>query len=147
VTDPTGHDPLLRALAYGHPALMLCALGLVGFALRLGLGLRAARRGLETREAARYRRHLRVGKLAVGLVAVGWVGGAVSMFVLRGQTPFGTLHALAASVALVLFAATAWLGRKLERGQSRARETHALLALAAVAAAAAAAGTGIVLLP
>ena len=57
------------------------------------------------------------------------------------------LEALAGTLAALLFAATAVLGRRLEQGQSRPHEAHAFLAALAALAAGAAAITGFVLLP
>ena len=86
-------------------------------------------------------------KLAVALVALGAAGGPLSMALLRDREPFETAHAWFATLALVLFLATAWLGRRLERGRGRPLDAHALLAALALLAAGVAAVTGFVLLP
>ncbi len=145
--DPTGHDALLRWLAYGHPLWMATSLGVAAFALRAGLRLRGKRLEHERRSAAERRRHVRLGKTAVALVLVGFGGGPLSMALLRGREPFGTAHALAGCLTVLLFASLAVLGRRLETGRGRPLGAHALLALAACLAAALSFATGLVLLP
>jgi len=70
--DPTGHDAFARALAYGHPTLMLAALALAGLALRAGVGLRRTRLRQASREPevplhepGLVQRHLRLARPAV----------------------------------------------------------------------------------
>lgn len=99
------------------------------------------------RDPSERKRHLRLAKPALVLLLVGFAAGPVSMMWLRGEAPFATLHALAGSLAAGLFAAAAWVGRRLERGASRAFDVHAWLALAAMLAGALAAVAGFVLLP
>ena len=66
------------------------------------------RRRLGTRrDPATRTRHLRTAKLAVSLIAIGFVGGPLSMAFLRGRDPFETAHAWIATLALGLFLATA----------------------------------------
>jgi hypothetical protein len=147
-SDPTGHDAVARALAYLHPAWMIASLGLALLALRAGLGLRRAR--LVARRPpnpAELRRHLRVAKPAVWLLAAGFALGPLSMWWLRGRAPFATAHALAGVLAIALFAAAAWIGRRLEHGRSSAAGLHALLATLGVLFGALAAAAGFVLLP
>jgi hypothetical protein len=126
---------------------MLVSLGLAAATLRAGLRLRAGRlrgaRGL----AAERRRHLRLAKLSVPMLFAGFLAGPASAVWLRGWEAFATLHSWIAIVALLLFAATAWLGRQLEHGALGRREIHGRLAIAALLAGAAALGTGFVLLP
>jgi hypothetical protein len=69
------------------------------------------------------------------------------MLVLRGRDPFGTAHAWVGSAAAALFVAAALLGRRLERGRSRALDLHALLGVLALLLGAVAFATGFVLLP
>jgi hypothetical protein len=145
--DPTGHDPLAFYLAYLHPLWMLGSLALAAATLRAGLLLRRARRRGQGRSAADYRRHLRLAKPTLFCVAIGFAGGIASSVMLRGWEALATAHGAIAVAALTLFLATGALGRRLERGQSRAVEWHARLAAVAVLAAAAALGTGLVLLP
>lgn len=126
---------------------MLVSLALAAAALRSGLRMRRARlRGLARRPGER-RRHLRLAKAAVAMVSAGFAAGLVSAVWLRGFEPLATLHGWLAVVALALFAATAWLGHRLEHGALEHRELHAGFALAALLSAAAALGTGFVLLP
>ena len=128
--DPTGHDAVLRALAYGHPALMVAALGLAIAALRAGLRIRRTRR--------------QSGSTRGLLVSALW---------LRNWTPFGTFHAWLGLLAATLFATAGWLGTRLLRGQergdarARAARAHGLAGTLAVLAGAVAATAGLVLLP
>jgi hypothetical protein len=126
---------------------MLSSLVLVGLALRAGLALRRARRLGQRRSAEAYRRHLRLAKPALVLIALGFTGGIASSAWLRGWGVFETAHGLVASAALATFLATGALGWQLEHGRSRAVEWHARLAALSVLLAAAAIGTGFVLLP
>lgn len=137
----------MGALAYGHPLWMVASIVLAGAAARSGLRMRRARRLGARRDPEDRRRHLRVAKLAVTMVAIGWVGGPLSMALLRDRVPFETAHAWIATSALAFFVATAWLGRGLERGRHRRLDAHAMLAMAALLAAGVAAITGFVLLP
>lgn len=150
--DPTGHDALARFLAYGHPVLMLFALALAAFALRAGLGMRRARRGLAPRQAGLLQLHTKLAKPAVGLLLLGFVGGPISAVVLRDWSPFGSFHAWLGIVAAVLFAATGWLGHTLARGavagdRREAARRHGLIAAIAMLVGATAAAAGMVLLP
>jgi hypothetical protein len=126
---------------------MLVSLVLATLTLRAGLALRRARRGRAPRDPRLRQRHLRLAKPAVALVGIGFLGGPVSAVLLRGWEPFASFHgALGLGVALLLGAA-ALLGRRLERGRSRAFEVHALLGALGVLGAALAAVAGFVLLP
>lgn len=145
--DRTGHDALAFYLAYVHPAWMLLSLALALAALRAGLVLRRARRLGQRRSADAYRRHLRLAKPALVMLALGFAAGIASSVGLRGWNAFGTAHGLVATAALATFLATGTLGWRLERGRTRAVEWHARLAALSVLLAAAALGTGFVLLP
>lgn len=128
---------------------MVATLALAALALRLGLRLRTTRRGRLRRDPRLRRDHLRAAKLSVALLLPGFALGLASAFWLRGMAPLASAHGWIASAALVLFVATAVLGRRLERGGARRElfDLHAALALAATFAAAAALFTGFVLLP
>ena len=126
---------------------MVASVVLAGLALRAGLRLRRARRNKSSGVARARARHLRVAKPAVAAVLAGFVAGPLSMFFLRGRTPFATLHALLGSLAAGLFLAAAVLGHRIEEGSSRAVDVHGMLGLFAFLAAAGAAIAGFVLLP
>jgi len=134
-------------LAYGHPAWMIAALGLCLFAFRIGLSLRRAHRARRRPPRGARPLHLRVAKIGVTLALTGAVLGPVSVALLRDWTPMSSFHALLGGIAAVLFAGAALQGRRLERGDERARSAHALLGGAAVSIALAAAIAGFVLLP
>lgn len=137
-----------RALAYLHPLFMLASLALALLALRAGLALRRARRRGTRREGRVLARHLRLAKLAVTLLPIGFAAGIASAVLLRGRDALGSTHGWVSSATLALFLAAAWLGRGLERRRpGAAPDTHALLAVLAVLCAAASLFTGFVLLP
>ena len=131
---------------------MVSVLVLLGMALRSGLKLRGARlrRGALPRGARQ--RHLRIAKPALVLACLGFLLGPLSTFLLRGWTPFSTLHGALGTLAAALLIATGLLGRALERaGSGEAseglRERHARMALLAAGVSALAAFAGFVLLP
>jgi len=146
--DPTGHDPILRLLAYAHPLWMLASLTLAFLALRSGLRMRSARRRSGARRDPKERtRHLRLAKTALAMLLLGFSAGLASAVWLRGWEIFHTAHAFVSSTALLGFLTTGVLGRRLERGHQSVRELHGLLALLSTLLAVAAFGTGFVLLP
>jgi len=126
---------------------MLAALGLAARALALGLRMRRARLRGTPRRAGDRRAHLRVAKPAVVMLLVGFAVGPASALLLRGWDPFRSIHALIATLAMLLFAASGVLGRRLERGRGRPLEAHAVIGLAAMLAGAASFATGFALLP
>ena len=147
MNDPAAHEGLARWLAYAHPLWMVASIGLAALALRKGLGLRRARLRHLRPEPAALRGHLALAKPAVAMLLVGFLAGPLSMVTLRGRDPFETAHGWIGATTIVLFVATAWMGRQLELRRSRSVDTHALLAALAMLAAAVAALTGLVLLP
>lgn len=126
---------------------MIGSLALAAVTLRVGLALRRARRLGHRRNAADYRRHLRLAKPALLAITVGFVGGIGSSLGLRGWSAFTTAHGAVAAAALLAFLATGAIGRRLERGDRALLEWHSRLAALAVLLAAASIGTGFVLLP
>ncbi len=126
---------------------MVASLGVVALALRAGLRLRRARFGREPRTPDLLRTHLRLAKPAIALICVGFLAGPISVFWLRGWTPFATFHAWLGILTAALFVAVAIVGRRLERGRGRPVDAHAILAGLAVLAAAVAVVAGLVLLP
>jgi hypothetical protein len=127
---------------------MAASLACLLLALRAGLALRRARRGVARGDTLRLRRrHLALVKPAVVALAIGFVGGPLSMLWLRGREPFETAHGFVGVTAAALLVAAAWMGRRLERGRTRARDVHALLGVLAALAACGAAAAGLVLLP
>lgn len=145
--DPAAHDPVARWLAYGHPTLMIIAIGLVFVALRRGLDLRRRRLRGERGRGARVAAHAAIAKPAVILVVLGLAGGLVSAVLVRDWAPLRTFHGWVGVLAAALFVATGWLGGQLLRGRSRAVDAHGGLGLVAFLAAAVAAVAGFVLLP
>ncbi len=147
VDDATGYDSVSFYLAHVHPVWMLASIALSVATLRAGLRLRAARRRGLRRSADHYRGHLRLAKLTIVMLWLGFAAGLASSVFLRGWDALGTAHGFVGSTALALFTATAILGRRLERGTARDPEIHGWSGLLSVLAAAAAFGTGLVLLP
>jgi hypothetical protein len=144
---PGDPEALARALAWVHPAWMLASIAAAATALRLGLRLRRARLAGLPRPPELRRSHLRIAKPAVAAVLAGFALGPISAVALRGFEPFDTFHAAVGIATASLFAAAGWLGHRLARGRSRARDLHALLGGLAVLLAAVAAVAGFVLLP
>jgi hypothetical protein len=126
---------------------MTASLGVAVLAARSGLRMRRARRGRALRDRADRTRHLRTAKVAIVAIVFGAAGGPLSMAWIRDRAPFGTAHGYVGLTALALFVALACVGRRMERGRSRSRELHALLAALALLAGGVAAITGFVLLP
>jgi len=126
---------------------MVGAIVLAVLALRAGVEVRRARARGRGRIARLRRRHVRLGKLAVPVVVVGFAAGPLSMAWLRDRAAFGTLHAAIGVTVAALFVVTAVWGRRVEQGRLDAAALHGRLALVAVIGAAAAAITGFVLLP
>lgn len=134
-------------LAYGHPLVMAVTLGIVIFALRLGLKLRKSRQGQGRRVATDRAQHLLFGKIAVALICVGAIGGPLTMRLVRDEKLFQSFHAWISVLVVLLFVATAIVGKKLENGERSVREIHARLGVMAFLAAAVAAVAGFILLP
>ena len=137
----------LRLLAFVHPAWMVTSVALAVATARLGLEIRKRRVsgravGLELR-----RRHLRLGKTAIGLVLVGFVLGALSMVWLRERSAFESFHGILGVIVSGLFAWTGLSGRALARGDQAARNLHRGVAAASIGAALLSAVAGFVLLP
>jgi Protein of unknown function (DUF4079)/Eukaryotic cytochrome b561 len=126
---------------------MAASLMLAGLALRAGLVLRRARAARRPAPRGARRRHLRLAKPAVALVLFGFAAGPVSSVWLRGWSAFESFHGWVGGVAAALFIATAWYGRRLEKGRAASRNAHALAGGLAMLAAAVAAVAGFVLLP
>jgi hypothetical protein len=126
---------------------MAGGIALALLALRAGVAVRRARRRGEGAISALRRRHLSLAKPAALLVLAGFLGGPLSMWLLRDRAPFATLHAALGVIAATLFVATALLGRRVEQGRLDAAALHGRLGLAALIAAGAATAAGFVLLP
>jgi len=126
---------------------MVATLLLASATLRLGFQLRSMRHRQERRPPDLRRRHLRLAKITIAFVAIGFLSGPVSALLLRDWTPFGTFHSWIGSAAAAFFFSAALIGRRLERGESRALDLHGVLGLVATLAAGLAAVAGFVLLP
>lgn len=134
-------------LAFAHPAFMIASLVVAVMTARMGLEIRRRRaRGAPVGGALRAR-HLRFGRRAITMVAIGFVAGPVSMFLFRDRSVFDSFHGILGIIVLGLFSATGWTGRALSRGDREARGIHRLAAAAAIGSALLAAVAGFVLLP
>jgi hypothetical protein len=143
LTDAT----TLRLLAFVHPAWMVASLALALATARLGIRIRRRRQTGRPVGGTLRGRHLRLGRLAVTLVAIGAVLGPVSMAGLRGRPVFDSFHGVLGLVVTGLFLWTGYSGRALAKGDQAARGLHRLVAAAAIAAALLEAVAGFVLLP
>jgi hypothetical protein len=126
---------------------MVAALALAFAALRAGQRIRRVRRSGARRTPDMRTAHLKWAKPAVVLVLIGAITGPVSMALLRGESPLGTLHAWLGIAVALLFGAAGVVGRRLEHGRGASRDVHTLLAVLAVLAGGAAAVAGFNILP
>jgi hypothetical protein len=126
---------------------MVGGIVLAVLALRAGVEVRRARARGVGRIPDLRRVHLRLAKIALPVLAIGFVAGPISMWWLRARRPFGTLHAVLGLLVVALFGTVAVFGRSVEQGNLDAATAHGRLALLAVLAAGAAAIAGFVLLP
>ena len=145
--DKARADTLLAALSYAHPALVVVGLLLALWALRLGLSLRDFRVRRIIPPKGSLGRHLRLSQPAAILLTVGFAVGPVSSFVLRGWTPFTSLHAWAGVAAVACFGSTSLIGLKLKKKRSKRSQLHGVLGMVGMLAGALAAVTGIEMLP
>lgn len=138
---------LLRMLAFVHPSWMVATLALAVWTARLGLEIRRRRAGRQAVGPELRRRHLRLGRLTLSGVALGFGLGPVSMFLFRDRAVFESFHGVLGLIVLGLFAWTGWSGRALRRGDEQARDVHRLAAAASIGAAMLSAVAGFTLLP
>jgi len=137
----------LRLLAFVHPAWMVASLSMAVWTARLGLAIRRERiLGRPVGKSLR-ERHLRSGRRAIGMIAVGFVLGPISMALFREQAWFESFHAILGLIAFGLFAWTGWSGRALARGNREARDIHRIAAASSLAAGLLSAIAGFILLP
>ena len=126
---------------------MVVSLALAFLALRSGLSLRRSRIRRAGRTPEMRPRHLRFAKPAAAMVAVGFLAGLGSWAWLRGGEVLGTFHGFVGVTAVSLFIAAAVVGHRIEKGESKAFDVHALLGGLALLVGALAAVAGFVLLP
>jgi hypothetical protein len=126
---------------------MTAAVLACGLALRSGMAMRRSRRFRTRRAPGLREKHLAIAKPAVAAIVLGFIGGPISALWLRDWEPLRTFHGWIGIAAAALFIAAMLLGRKLERGKSRAFDAHALLGLLAMLVAVVAGVAGFVLLP
>ena len=107
---------------YLHPVAMLAVVALGLLVLREGLLLRRARLSGERRES---RRHTRLARPLVLLVAAGYLSGIASMVWLRRDPALESVHFWLATLATLCIGLAGTLGLRLERRVSdRARSIH-----------------------
>jgi hypothetical protein len=135
------------ALAFVHPAWMVASLVMAVAPPRLGLEIRRRRANGQAIGAPLRARHLRFGKWAIAMVAIGFVAGPVSMILFRERAAFDSFHGVLGLIVLGLFAWTGFSGRALSRGDPEARDIHRIAAAAAIGSAMLSAVAGFVLLP
>jgi len=137
----------LRGLAFLHPAWMVAAIALALATASLGLRIRKLRAAGRVVPARLRARHLRLGRLTLAAVVVGFGLGPVSMALLRGRPVFESFHAILGLVVTGLFLWTGHSGRALARGDASSRGLHRAVAATAIAASLLSAVAGFALLP
>ncbi|MBI2178894.1 MAG: DUF4079 family protein [Candidatus Tectomicrobia bacterium] len=141
----------MRTLApYLHPAFQVCVLALGLWVLRLGLGVRRARRGAPGPGRARLAgRHMRLARGFTGLLALGYLLGLAGMGLALGEPLLRTAHGYFATLALALLLLTAYLGRRLRLapGREDLRQIHSYAAFLTIFLCLAVAFLGMNLLP
>ena len=143
MNDPT----LLRALAFAHPLWMIASLSFAIATARLGLEIRRRRGHGQPVGGALRSRHLRFGKRAITMVAIGFAAGPLSMLFFRERAWFDSFHGILGIIVFGLFMWTGWTGRALARGDRESRGIHRIAAASALAAGMLSAVAGFVLLP
>ena len=140
----------MNLAAYIHPAFQIITLSLGLVTLAHGLRVRRSRKGGAGPETARIARlHMRLGRWFITLFSVGYALGLGGMrFALEGPL-YETAHSYFATLTLVLFWTTAWLGRKLRKnpGKDDLRQIHSYCGFLAVFIALFVAVLGMRLLP
>ena len=135
----------MDGLVYLHPLGMIAVIVLGLFVLRDGLNMRAARlrrRPFDTR------RHRRLAKLLIVLMALGWLSGVSSMVLLRNRSMFESIHWPFGSSALALLALAGAIGLQLEKGRWMDRRlAHAAFGALGMLFALGAAVAGMSILP
>lgn len=138
---------MMRVLAFVHPIWMVTSLAMAIATAKLGLEIRKCRLAGQSTGALRRRRHLRFGKATMGLVAIGFAIGPLSMILLRDRPAFDSFHGILGIIVAGLFAWTGWSGRALSRGNQEARDIHRIAAASSLGAAFVSAVAGFILLP
>lgn len=140
----------MNYLAYIHPAWQIATISLGLITLTNGLRVRRSRMGGAGVETARVARlHMRLGRWFIALFSVGYALGMGGMrFALEGPL-YETAHSYFATLALVLFWTTAYLGRRLRRNLKNddLRQIHSYCGFLAVFIALFVAVLGMRLLP
>jgi len=116
---------------FGHPILMWTLLGITGYALYLGIQhskIRSADK--ETRKELVKKnfgqRHHQMGSILLSLMVLGNIGGMAVTYINNGKLFFGS-HLLAGLGMTGLIAVSASLVPYMQKGNSRARNTHVSL--------------------
>ena len=138
---------IIRVLAFVHPAWMVASLVMAIATAKLGLEIRKRRRNERPVGRPLRDRHLRFGKRALSMIAVGFLLGPASMFFLRDRNPFESFHGILGVIVLGLFVWTGWSGRALAAGRRDARDIHRIAAASSIGAAMFSVVAGFILLP
>lgn len=135
----------MDGLVYLHPLGMLAVIALGFVVLREGLAIRNARL---RRKRVDTRRHRRLAKILIVVMALGWLSGVSSMVLLRNRSMFESIHWPFGSSALVLFAVAGMIGLQLEKGRWMDRRVaHAAFGALGMLFALGAAVAGMSILP
>lgn len=135
------------AFAFAHPVWMVASLAMALATARMGLEIRRRRSRGEAPGRALRARHLRVGRIAVAMVVIGFALGPPSMVFVRAEAGFETFHGILGVVVVGLYLWTGWSGRALARGDQQARDVHRIAAAGAIGASLLSAVAGFTLLP
>ncbi len=121
--------------AYVHPAFQIVTLSLGLITMANGLRVRRSRKGRAGAETARIARlHMRLGRWSVALFTTGYALGLGGMRFAMEEPLYETAHSYFATLALGLFWATAYLGRRLRRNLKNVdvRQIHSYCGFLAV---------------
>jgi hypothetical protein len=130
---------------YVHPITMTALIALGLGVLREGLTLRNRRLRGRSGES---QRHAWLGKIFVPLLALGYVEGVISMYLLRDEPLLESVHWVLATAVVLTGTGAGCLGLALEQGRAQERRAaHGLIGAACVLLALGSAVAGMALLP
>jgi cytochrome b561 len=124
-------EALIANLRYLHGAFNLAVAVLVWYQFRLGLRLRKGRLA-GAADASSYRRHRRIGPVAVGLGVTGFGAGLTLVYLDHGHVLEYPLHFGVGLALALLLAATVLVSRKIGRTAHVWRRLHFVLGITIV---------------
>ena len=122
---------LLRVLHGAYNATVFCALLYQGW---LGLKIRMARKAVDDKDLGAIRRHRGNGPVLGFLGILGYLAGAMLIYIDKGHLfEYGVHHLLGLSIAILL-ATTFLISRRIKGPDSPWRTPHFLLGMAIIGA-------------